>query len=119
MRRPTKSEYHGIRFEITYPEDVKDDKDEEVMGITDFTRTTIKIRDGQQHEREREVLIHEVFHQMFEMSGIHFRKDQEEQVVSYIGGCLLSHLRDNPTFWRYIMIRPPKDTSDEDAEPSA
>lgn len=119
MNRPKKSDFHGIRFEITYPSELKDDQEEGALGLTDHLKNSIQILDGQPHEREREVLIHEVLHQMAEYSGIAFRKNQEEQIVSYYGSALLSHIRDNPSFWRYVMLRPPRNHDDDDSSDSS
>jgi len=47
---------------------------------------------------------------------VDFKGDQEETVVSYLGGALLAHIRENKKFWDYVLIPPPPE--DDDEQPS-
>lgn len=112
--RPKRSKFMGQYFKIDYVDKVidSDEPDKRLFGMLHDEESVILIRDGMDHEREREVLLHEVTHQLFNMSGIKWSGDQEESVTSFLGAALLSHIRENKKFWSYIMEAPPPDEDD-------
>jgi len=107
----------GQYCKIVYLDSIPgDNADERLFGKFDDATYSIYIEDGQPHERERDTLVHEVLHQLFSKSGVDFKGDQEETVVSYLGGALLAHIRENKKFWDYVLIPPPPE--DDDEQPS-
>ena len=91
----------------------KENPDQRLYGMFDEETDSIYIEDGMPHNRERDTLIHEVLHQLFSMSGIEFKGEMEETVTAYLGGAILSHMRDNGKFWRYVMEPAPKEEDDD------
>lgn len=72
-------------------------------GMCDRTTTTILIRKGMSPSREREVVLHEVVHAAYDVSGLTCKDDcPEEMVVNDLSFCLLSVLRENPKLVAYL-----------------
>lgn len=78
------------------------------LGLTDEEEQSIRIEDTLPDSLERAVLIHETLHQLFNSSGLGLGYDEEEGIVSYLGEALAAHIRENPTYWRYVTRRTPK-----------
>ena len=104
--RPRQSRHMGHIYKIRYVTDLKDGE-EHLSGQTDNDKAVILIEEGMPTSKERETLIHEVLHQLLEISGL--PDDIEEQVCTIGGAALGAHIDANPLFWKYVTRRLPKD----------
>lgn len=113
--RPTQSHFMSHTYEIEWvPQESIEVEGGRCWGLTEHAEHRIRIEDTMPQSREREVLLHEVLHQMFMQSGLPLSHEEEEAVVRFFGGALIHHLDQNPKFWRYISSRKhkPKVTND-------
>jgi hypothetical protein len=106
--RPKQSKHMGHMYRIKYVKELKEGEDI-LCGQTDNDKAIIQIEEGMPASKERETLLHEVLHQLLEISG--FPEDIEEQICTYGGAALGAHIDANPLFWRYVTRRLPKDNS--------
>ena len=115
MDKPKRSKFLGQYCKIVYCPKVidKEDPDKRLFGMFDDETYSIYIEENLEHSRERDTLLHEVLHQLFAMSGLTWKKDQEETVTAYLGGAILSHIQENKKFWQYVMESPPPIEDDE------
>jgi hypothetical protein len=104
--RPRQSKHMGHIYKIRYAPEIKEGE-VSLCGQTDNAKGIILIEEGMPPSKERETLIHEVLHQILEVSG--FPEDIEEQICTYGGAALGAHISENPLFWRYITRRLPKE----------
>lgn len=110
MARPKRSRFMGHDYSISYVPSgsVKDDDGSACWGITDPIAQVIRVEDNLTHDRERCVTLHEVLHQLFYYSRLDLDDEAEESIVSFLGDALVGHLKDNPSFWRYLQERQPQ-----------
>ena len=76
-------------------------------GVTESHEQRIRMDGGLPPTREREVLIHELIHQIANELGWALAGDAEEEMADKLGRSLAAHIQDNPTFWRYVTRRLP------------
>jgi hypothetical protein len=105
----------GTAYKITYPPTVAEG---ERYGETDHIKRLINIEAGLDHDMKREVVIHEMLHQVLYMAGVELPEDTEETVATILGRSLLGHIRDNTTLWRWLLQKPPKDQPSADPVPA-
>ena len=73
-------------------------------GLTDNDRGWIQIEDNLRPSKEREVLIHELLHQMLAANRPSWLDtDMEEDVCAFLGVALGAHLDANPLLWKYLL----------------
>ena len=105
--RPSKSRFMGRTYKVAFsPEGTVGDGT--LWGQTDHSAQTIQVEEGLSHDKERGIITHEMLHQLLSLSGLALSESTEEAVCTYLGEALVGHIRDNPTFWRYLLQRPPK-----------
>lgn len=99
----------GHDYSITYvPSGTLSAGGDMCWGLTDTNEQTIQVEEGLSHDKERSITLHESLHQMITYSGLELDDETEEAIVSYLGDALVGHMRDNPSFWRYLVQRPAK-----------
>ena len=100
-RRPKNSRVLSVVAPIEYVSSLEEG---EVLldGHWEPTKPLIRIKRKLMPDAEAETLIHEVLHQLFD-AGIDVPEDLEEAIVKYLGRAIFAHVRENPTFWRYIF----------------
>jgi hypothetical protein len=103
MPRPDVSKFMGIPYSISFPPKVRGGVN---WGETDHSAQTIEVEDGLAHNKECEVIVHEVLHQMASLGNLGLTTDDEEKVCTFFGAALLGHIRDNPKMWRYLLQKP-------------
>ena len=69
---------------------------DQVFGMGNKAEQIIILRPGMAPGFARQILIHEIIHQLFDVSGLQLEKDVEEQVCLSIQSPMLGVLRDNP-----------------------
>lgn len=74
----------------------EDEMGERLYGMSDKSTQRIIIRPGMGHGFKRQIVLHELVHQLLDDSGIEIGKDVEEQVCMSIQAPLLGVLIDNP-----------------------
>ncbi len=94
----------GISYPIGFPSAIGDG---DRWGETDHELQRILVQDGLTHEKEREVVLHEILHQILGLGNVGLSEDDEENVCTFLGAALVGHMRDNPTLWRYLHKKPP------------
>ena len=114
MDRPKRSKFLGQQCKIVYVPSIPDPDDptKTLFGHWDGTSKSISIEDGLDHSREREILVHETLHQVFATSGLAWKDAQEELVVTFLAGALISHIQENQKFWKYVLEPTPPDEDD-------
>ena len=79
-------------------------------GMCDKATHTILISGGLKPQREAEVLLHEVFHAIYDVSGMGLMDNMpEEPVVNMLGFHMLQVIRDNPHLMAYLAACFPKE----------
>lgn len=104
--RPRQSRFMGHTYKIRYLAEVKNSDGDCLSGETDNDKAIIDIEEGMVPSKEREVLVHEVLHQIIESFPL--PEDLEESLVTYLGAGLSAHIDANPLFWKYTTRRLPK-----------
>lgn len=75
----------------------------EAWGMCDRASTVILLAETTSHQKQREVLLHEVLHAIYGVTGLHHKDGApEELVVTDLSPTLLSVLRDNPDLVAYL-----------------
>ena len=95
----------GINYQIRYSPSVASGSQ---WGETDHSLQTIEVDETLAHDKEREIVMHEILHQMAGLGNLGLTDEDEEKVCTFFGAALIGHLRDNPTLWRYLLKKPPK-----------
>jgi hypothetical protein len=109
IQRPKRSRFAGRTYVVTYEPQgsiVIDDKPS--WGGADHEAQAICVEDGLHHDKERTILMHEVLHQIIELSNTELPEEVEEKICTVLGDALVGHMRDNVMLWRYLLQRPPK-----------
>jgi hypothetical protein len=75
----------------------------ECAGLMDPNRKLIRIDGGLSPEDERATIIHEVLHQLLQGAKLGLSEEQEEDVVTYLGGALGAHVGANAGVWGYLI----------------
>jgi hypothetical protein len=105
MGRPSKSKFMGRAYSVAFvPQGSIQAGD--LWGETDHSLQLIRVEDGLHPDKERAIVLHEALHQVLSLSGADLPEKVEEQVCTLLGEAMIGHMRDNPTFWRYLMQRP-------------
>lgn len=107
--RPTRSRFMGQTYTISFDPVVMVEGDE-CYGCCTHDDQSIHVLDGMPHDRERDTVLHESLHQMLSTANVGLDEVLEEKIVTFLGSALVGHMRDNPTLWRYLLQKPPKDT---------
>ena len=81
----------GHEFTIERHKDIHNEKDEHLDGQLDTDGQVIKIREGLHAEKEREVLWHEIVHEIDEATGLGLT----EQQVTSLGRAIPATIRAN------------------------
>lgn len=105
MNRPARSRFMGITYSLSYPPLVGEAG--EKWGETDHELQTIAVQDSLPHDKQREIVLHEILHQMAGLGNLGLGPEDEEKVATFFGAALVGHMRDNPTLWRYLLKKPP------------
>lgn len=78
-------------------------------GMCDKGTHTILIQEGMRPQKEAEVLLHEVFHAIYDVSGLGLMDNMpEEPIVNMLGYHMLQVIRDNPNLMAYLAACFPK-----------
>lgn len=110
MKEPTTSRFMGLTYGIEYLEVVGEG---DRWGETDHNNRRLSIEHGLPHDHMREVVLHETFHQIAGTAEVGLDPEVEEKVATFFSRALIGHMRDNPTYWRWLLQKPPKDSTDE------
>jgi hypothetical protein len=79
-------------------------KQSRLAGLTDFNDLTIMVNEALDPAVQRETMLHEVLHTVFEATGASFEHDAiEEGLIRRISPTLLRVIRDNPQFVKYLQ----------------
>lgn len=105
MKRPERVRVLGKRVTISYvqtgDEVLKGDGGDAGTGINDPDAQAIWVKDGLPFETEQDVVLHETIHILEAYMDI----DLSEQAVSKLATGLLSVIKDNPGYWRYLATK--------------
>ena len=71
------------------------DDDSTIFGKIDHLKNQILIRQGMAHEKRRIVLLHEIYHAVFQKLGFD-EAMQDEQLINVIASSIIQLLRENP-----------------------
>lgn len=108
--RPKRSRFMSSDYSIKWVErDTLVVDGDTCHGATKHSRQSIEIELGQTHIQERDTVLHECLHQMFAASGLDLKPELEERIVGFLGGAVIHHLHENPSLWRYLAQKAPKD----------
>jgi hypothetical protein len=105
MKRPARSRFMGIDYSLSFLPQVGEG---EKWGETDHSLMNISVEDGLSHDKEREIVLHEILHQLMGLGHLELSPEDEERVATFMGTALIGHMRDNITLWRYLIKKPPK-----------
>lgn len=105
----------GLVYHLSFPPLVGEG---EKWGETDHEKQTITVQDALPHDKEREIVMHEILHQMAGLGNLGIEPEDEETVATFFGAALIGHMRDNPTLWRYLIKKPPPCPTTSSSEPS-
>jgi hypothetical protein len=107
--KPAQSQHLGRRFKILWQKAgsitlrVKN-ATIHCYGLTDTEKGTIRMEEGLRPSKEREVLVHEVLHQLLATQQFEWLDPtREEEVVQFLGVALGAHLAENPGLWTYLL----------------
>lgn len=93
-------------FEVDYQEidDLKDDNRNKLDGVWDPNNSTIKIDSGLKNPLKKQIILHELFHAMLQVSG---REDdrRNEELVDCLASILLTVMSDNINFFEEKILR--------------
>ena len=80
-KKASASKFMGRTYAIEYhPHDsLKNDEGQPVWGDTDHEKQLIRIESDLPHDKERAIILHEVYHQFFSLLNITIPEDLEEQ----------------------------------------
>lgn len=109
MGRPLRSQHLGRRFRILWEKAGaivlrRGNETVHCYGLTDTEKGTIRIEQNMRPSKEREVLVHEVLHQLLAANQLDWLDgDKEEALVEFLGVHIGAHLDENPGLWRYLL----------------
>lgn len=103
--RPKCSRFMGHDYSIAFvPENsLQNAEKEDLCGETNHSLQAIRIEDGMHPDKERSVVLHETLHQILALGNANLPEDIEEDICSLLGDALLGHMRDNVSYWRWLM----------------
>lgn len=96
------SRFMGRRYKVEFVEQVGEG---DRYGQTDHVDKVIQIEASADHDQIREILLHEVIHQLAYMTELDLEEKAEERVATLLARALIGHMRDNVSMWRWIMRR--------------
>jgi hypothetical protein len=74
----------------------EDEMSSRLYGMSDKSSQRIQIRPGMAPGFTRQIMLHEIVHQLFDDSGLELDNQVEEQICLSLQAPLLGVLRDNP-----------------------
>ena len=83
----------GIIYEIEKKESVEVNQDKNHYGVCNFKDATIEISTTVNEQRQKQTLIHEIMHAVFDEAGIEL--ENEETIVNQISLVWYQVLKDN------------------------
>lgn len=104
--RPRQSVYMGHAYRISWAPrgTVKQDDGTPCWGLTDTDTHTIHIERGMRPTKEREIVLHEVLHQLYDSSVLsEVPAEVEEPLVTYLGRAIGAHMEENLELWEYLL----------------
>ena len=104
ISRPKRSRFAGHIYSVAFcPVSTLLVDGNEAWGETDHAAREIRIEDGLHPDKERTIVMHEILHQVLELSNVALDEDVEEKVCTALGDALIGHMRDNVGLWRYLL----------------
>ena len=98
--KPTKLTILGFSYRVVFePQQIHDGKDYN-WGMCNNETQTIQVWAGLSEQRQRQVLLHEVIHAVFELMAV--SQGNEENVCDCVSLGLFMVLRDNPEMARWL-----------------
>jgi len=81
------------------------DYEDDVCGLCDSVKQDIWLRTGLGETFERETLLHELLHAMFDMTGLSHELgvEKEENIIRRLSPVLLDFLMSNPHILPYLL----------------
>lgn len=90
----------GEMFDVTIVDLIDDDST--IFGKIDRLKNQILIRQGMSHEKRRIVLLHEIYHAVFQKLGFDDQM-QDEQLINVIASSIIQLLRENPEMAKELV----------------
>ena len=104
IKRPTTVKVGPFTYDIIYDAGILREKDPGLVGQTHHRNQQIIIRDDQVEDQIRDTLIHEIFHIIWVVAGLHERENMtQEENIAAISPNLLEVLRANPDLVPYLL----------------
>lgn len=75
----------------------------QVFGMGDKAQQLIMLRPGMAPGFTRQIMLHEIVHQLFDVAGLELPTETEEQVCLSLQATLLGVLRDNPELTAWLV----------------
>jgi len=100
VRPPKKIRVGHMTLAVDYNDDECDALGSD--GHTLIGARRIALRSYMSPDREREVMLHESLHTVVELTGMPFKDEDEERLVSALTGPLLDLLRRNPKLVAFL-----------------
>ncbi len=97
---PKTSRFMGQRYRIEFVETVAEGTQ---YGETDHTKKLIQVESATDHDQQREVLLHEILHQLMHMTEIALTPEVEERVATLLGRAIYGHINDNRALWKWMQ----------------
>lgn len=96
-------------YKIELNDSVIIDYEEDVCGLCDPLKQDIWLRTGLGKIFERETVLHELLHAMFDMTGLSHElgMDKEENIIRRLSPVLLDFLMSNPHILEYLLSEKP------------
>lgn len=79
-----------------------EDNNQSVWGYTDFQKTSIKLRDGINGQKQLQTLVHEMVHAAMHEAGLD-EQCMDESIVNPLGLILYQVLNDNPELLKQFI----------------
>lgn len=106
---PRRVYVHPHTYSLAIDRDGRLDELEDLNGLCDFDRQRIWVKTPQTPGMERDTVLHEVLHAVFDQLDVKRRmkeevgKEFEEDVVYALAPRLLAVLKDNPGLVKYLL----------------
>lgn len=88
-----------IKYKVIYVDETKDDSDSDCFGLMDKINQEIRLSTKLKGSFAAAVLMHEIFHGIFEICGL----EDREGVMDQLSYSFLDLFRQNPTLIAYIQ----------------
>jgi len=99
MKIPSHIKVGGAMYNVIFVDEISE-ANPEVDGNVNFSKQTIKLKNGGCEEYLEQTFLHELLHILFDFCYINIDKEQEENVVERLSKALYQVLKDNDINFR-------------------